>query len=51
MIELFTLLRFVGYHERTITPTEMYQQLSRCRNVIQINYFFMRKKYKACNLN
>eukprot|EP01050_Picozoa_sp_SAG11_P014565 SAG11_NODE_1807_length_4228_cov_3.662146_5_plen_402_part_00 len=42
---------FVCYHERTITPPEMYQQLSRCRNILGISYFFMRKQYRKSNLD
>jgi hypothetical protein len=38
---------FVCYHEKSITPTEMVQQICRCRNIIKLNYFFMRKKFRG----
>eukprot|EP01047_Picozoa_sp_COSAG01_P031215 COSAG01_NODE_2206_length_8170_cov_70.537108_2_plen_945_part_00 len=38
---------FVCYHEKSITPTEMVQQICRCRNIVKLNYFFMRKKFRG----
>ena len=42
---------FCCYHERTITPTEMVQQICRCRNIIKLNYFFMRKKFRGNSIS
>tara|TARA_R110000803_G_scaffold71950_1_gene135387 strand:+ start:1606 stop:4533 length:2928 start_codon:yes stop_codon:yes gene_type:complete len=35
---------FCIYKEHTINPKKMLQQLSRCRNIIQLNYLFTKKK-------
>eukprot|EP01047_Picozoa_sp_COSAG01_P024224 COSAG01_NODE_1491_length_10131_cov_5.872508_4_plen_69_part_00 len=35
------------YHEKSITPTGMVQQICRCRNIVKLNYFFMRKKFRG----
>tara|TARA_R110002124_G_C8973954_1_gene515578 strand:- start:2985 stop:5909 length:2925 start_codon:yes stop_codon:yes gene_type:complete len=35
---------FCIYKEHTINPKKMLQQISRCRNIIQLNYLFTKKK-------
>jgi hypothetical protein len=42
---------FVCYHEKSITPTEMVQQICRCRNIVKLSYFFMRKKFRGKNIS
>lgn len=34
------------YKERTITPTAMVQQISRCRNITKLNFLFTKKKFR-----
>ena len=37
---------YTYYKEHTINPANMVQQVSRCRNITQLHYYFSRKTYK-----
>ena len=37
---------FTYYKEHTINPANMVQQVSRCRNITHLHYYFSRKNYK-----
>lgn len=42
---------FCFFEERTIDPAQMVQMVCRCRNITKLHYYFIRKNFKAKDIN